>query len=61
MVEKREIDVESSVSVKGLDSLQSAFAAVIEGTPSKQVVSLANVNDQKLIKVSVSLSAIRLI
>lgn len=61
MVEKREIYVDSSVSVNGLDSLQSSFAALIEGTSSKQVVSLANVDDQKLIKVSVSLSATRLI
>lgn len=61
MVEKREVDVDSSVSVNGLDSLQPSFAALIEGTSSKQVVSLANVDDQKLIKVSVSLSATRLI
>jgi hypothetical protein len=51
MVEKREIDIDSSVSVKGLDSLQSSFTAVIEGAPSKQVVSLTNVDDQQLVKV----------
>lgn len=60
-VEKREIDVDTSVSVTGLDSIQSAFSSLVEGNQQKQVVSLTNSDDQQLIKVSVfTLSMTRL-
>lgn len=60
-VEKREIDVDTSVSVTGLDSIQSAFSSFVEGNQQKQVVSLTNSDDQQLIKVSVfTLSTTRL-
>lgn len=60
-VEKREIDVDTSVSVTGLDSIQSAFSSLVEGNQQKQVVSLTNSDDQQLIKVSVfTLSTTRL-
>ncbi|EXL71154.1 hypothetical protein FOPG_13052 [Fusarium oxysporum f. sp. conglutinans race 2 54008] len=49
-VEKREIDVDTSVSVTGLDSIQSAFSSLVEGNQQKQVVSLTNSDDQQLIK-----------
>jgi hypothetical protein len=60
-VEKREIDVDTSVSVTGLGSIQSAFSSLVEGNQQKQVVSLTNSDDQQLIKVSVfTLSMTRL-
>ncbi|RSL92940.1 hypothetical protein CDV31_014921 [Fusarium ambrosium] len=51
MVEKREIDLDLSVSVTGLHSLKSAFSTLSEGDQGKQVISLANVDDKQLIKV----------
>lgn len=51
MVEKREIDLDLSVSVNGLHSLQSAFSTLSEGGEGKQVISLTNVDDEQLIKV----------
>jgi hypothetical protein len=51
MVERREINLDLSVSVAGLHSLQSAFSTLSEGGQGKQVISLANVDDEQLIKV----------
>lgn len=51
MVERREIDVDMSVSVAGLHSLQSAFSTLLEGNQHKQVISLTDVDDEQLIKV----------
>ncbi|KAJ4309380.1 Highly reducing polyketide synthase gpy1 [Fusarium piperis] len=51
MVERREIDLDMSVSVARLDSLQSAFSTLSERNQRKQVISLANVNDEQLIKI----------
>ncbi|KAH6971231.1 hypothetical protein BKA56DRAFT_636127 [Ilyonectria sp. MPI-CAGE-AT-0026] len=51
MVERREIDVDMSVSVAGLHSLQSAFSTLLEGNQHKQVISLTEVDDEQLIKI----------
>ncbi|KPM38704.1 Lovastatin diketide synthase LovF [Neonectria ditissima] len=51
MVERREIDVDMSVSVTGLHSLQSAFSTLLEGNQHKQVISLTDVDDEQLIKI----------
>lgn len=55
MVEKREIDLGLSVSVSGLQSLPSAFSTLSEGGQGKQVISLANVDNDQLIKVRLSI------
>ncbi|KAF4445362.1 putative polyketide synthase [Fusarium austroafricanum] len=50
MVERRQIDIDMSVSVSGLHSLQSAFST-LEGNQQKQVISFTNVDDEQLIKI----------
>ncbi|KAJ4195592.1 Highly reducing polyketide synthase gpy1 [Fusarium falciforme] len=50
MVERREIDLDTSVSVAGLHSLLSAFSTLSEGGQGKQVISLTNVDEEQLIK-----------
>ncbi|KAF5017371.1 hypothetical protein F66182_10702 [Fusarium sp. NRRL 66182] len=51
MAERRELNVEAAVAVAGLDSLQSAFSTLLEDDQHKQVISLTNVDDERLIKV----------
>lgn len=51
MVERREIDLNLSVSVAGLHSLPATFSTLSEGGQGKQVISLANFDNEQLIKV----------